>query len=903
MIADPSKKTLIIVESPTKARTISRFLPSTCKVIASMGHIVDLAPDPKSGRYGVDVDDDYKLEYVIDPKKKDLIHEMKTLLKDSEQLVLATDEDREGESISWHLMNVLKPSCPVYRMVFHEITRSAILNAFSSCRELDMNLVHAQEARRAVDRLQGYGISPILSRKLSGRYSAGRVQSPGLKLVVEREKERRVFRETGFYSVETEMEAGGTSFSARLKAIGEKNVAVSQSFDSETGELKKSDVILLGKERAESIADEIKGKEAVVFSVTNQEKIQKPAMPFTTSTLQQDAARKMRKSVKEVMSLAQQLYEKGFITYMRTDSPTLSQECINAARLQVGEIFGDEYLSSKPRNYKATSENAQEAHEAIRPAGDHFRKPEETGLSGDSLRLYTIIWRRTLATQMKEAEKSTTTAILTSGDYTFTASGTTIRFPGFLKLYEVSTDEEEKENEEGVLPLLVSGETAGIGKAEAKAHTTKPPARYTEASLVQKLESDGIGRPSTYAAIISTLIDRKYVVRQGGQLVPTFTGFFVDSFLEMTFPAYIDTDFTSKMEEGLDKIAGGKESKSEYLDSFWRGGEGFPGLDADLQKISSNVRKADVTTLQLSGLEYKFTTAESEVNYSIRISKFGPYLSSDYFDKEAGKERMASIDQSRYFPGSFSDSDARMILFPSDNAEMISDGIAVAEGRYGKYLKTQDGRNIMIPRSLRDKLTPEMASLLVSLPKSLGKGDDGEDVLMMAGPYGFYAKCMGRNVTISDPFNPPDASALSKSAADSGKEKAPLADFVLFQDKPLQILSGRYGAYIKWGDKNYAIPKDEQKDAAGMSAERAQEIVLASPEKLNIVRDFGEFEGKALHLLNGRYGVYIKWGDKNVAIPSAERDKAGEMTAERAQELAKSAPDKKSSARRRKSSK
>ena len=903
MIADPSKKTLIIVESPTKARTISRFLPSTCKVIASMGHIVDLAPDPKSGRYGVDVDDDYKLEYVIDPKKKDLIHEMKTLLKDSEQLVLATDEDREGESISWHLMNVLKPSCPVYRMVFHEITRSAILNAFSSCRELDMNLVHAQEARRAVDRLQGYGISPILSRKLSGRYSAGRVQSPGLKLVVEREKERRVFRETGFYSVETEMEAGGTSFSARLKAIGEKNVAVSQSFDSETGELKKSDVILLGKERAESIADEIKGKEAVVFSVTNQEKIQKPAMPFTTSTLQQDAARKMRKSVKEVMSLAQQLYEKGFITYMRTDSPTLSQECINAARLQVGEIFGDEYLSSKPRNYKATSENAQEAHEAIRPAGDHFRKPEETGLSGDSLRLYTIIWRRTLATQMKEAEKSTTTAILTSGDYTFTASGTTIRFPGFLKLYEVSTDEEEKENEEGVLPLLVSGESAGIRKAEAKAHTTKPPARYTEASLVQKLESDGIGRPSTYAAIISTLIDRKYVVRQGGQLVPTFTGFFVDSFLEMTFPAYIDTDFTSKMEEGLDKIAGGKESKSEYLDSFWRGGEGFPGLDADLQKISSNVRKADVTTLQLSGLEYKFTTAESEVNYSIRISKFGPYLSSDYFDKEAGKERMASIDQSRYSPGSFSDSDARMILFPSDNAEMISDGIAVAEGRYGKYLKTQDGRNIMIPRSLRDKLTPEMASLLVSLPKSLGKGDDGEDVLMMAGPYGFYAKCMGRNVTISDPFNPPDASALSKSAADSGKEKAPLADFVLFQDKPLQILSGRYGAYIKWGDKNYAIPKDEQKDAAGMSAERAQEIVLASPEKLNIVRDFGEFEGKALHLLNGRYGVYIKWGDKNVAIPSAERDKAGEMTAERAQELAKSAPDKKSSARRRKSSK
>ncbi|MBO8436579.1 MAG: type I DNA topoisomerase [Spirochaetes bacterium] len=899
MIADPSKKTLIIVESPTKARTISRFLPPTCKVIASMGHIVDLAPDPKSGRYGVDVDHDYKLEYVIDPKKKELIQEMKTLLSSSEQLVLATDEDREGESISWHLMNVLKPSCPVFRMVFHEITKSAILNAFSSCRELDMNLVHAQEARRAVDRLQGYGISPILSRKLSGKYSAGRVQSPGLKLVVEREKERRAFRETGYYSVETEMVAGGTGFQARLKSIGDRNVAVSQSFDSETGELKKNDVILLDSEKAEAIAAEVKGKEATVFSVANQEKIQKPAMPFTTSTLQQDAARKMHKSVKEIMSLAQQLYEKGFITYMRTDSPTLSVECINAARAQVGEIFGSEYLSSKPRNYKATSETAQEAHEAIRPAGDHFRKPEDTGLSGDALRLYTIIWRRTLATQMKEAEKSTTTATLTLGDYTFTASGTTIRFPGYLRLYDVSTDDDEKENEEGVLPLLVSGEHADISKAEAKSHTTKPPARYTEASLVQKLESDGIGRPSTYAAIISTLIDRKYVIRQSGQLVPTFTGFFVDSFLEMTFPAYIDTDFTSKMEEGLDKIAGGTESKSEYLDSFWRGGAGFPGLDADLQKISSTVRKADVTTLQLPGLSYTFKVGENSVTYSIRISKFGPYLASDYFDKEAGKTRMASLDQAKYFPGTFSDCDAKTVLFPQSSEEVFANGIVVAEGRYGKYLKTDDGRNIMIPRPLRDKLTPELAQLLAVLPKSLGKDTDGEDILMMAGPYGFYAKYMGKNITIADPFNPPDAETIRKSIEDS-KEKAAVADFGMYQDKPLQILNGRYGAYIKWGDKNFAIPKQEQKNASGIGVERAIEIVSSDPEKLKVIRDFGTFEDLPLTIQNGRYGAYIKWGDKNVAIPSAERSTVSEMTAERAQELAKNASDKKSGTKRRK---
>ena len=897
MIADPGKKTLIIVESPTKARTISRFLPSTCKVIASMGHIADLAPEPKTGRYGVDVDDDYRLEYVIDDRKKDLIKEMKTLLKDSEQLVLATDEDREGESISWHLLNVLKPKCPVYRMVFHEITKSAILNAFSSCRELDMNLVHAQEARRAVDRLQGYGISPILSRKLAGKYSAGRVQSPGLKLVVEREKERMAFKESAFCSVEATMVSSGVSFGARLKAIGDSPVAVSQSFDPETGALRKEAVVLT-KERADEIASAVKGREATVFSVTNQEKVQKPAIPFTTSTLQQDAARKMGKSVKEIMSLAQQLYEKGFITYMRTDSPTLSAECINAARRQVEELFGSDYLSSKPRNYKASSEIAQEAHEAIRPAGDHFRKPEETGLTGDGLRLYTIIWKRTLATQMKEAEKSTTTAILTLDEYTFSASGTTIRFPGFLKLYEVSTDDESKESEEGVLPLLAGGDRAEISESEAKEHMTKPPARFNEASLVQKLESEGIGRPSTYAAIISTLIDRRYVIRQGGQLVPTFTGFFVDSFLEMTFPAYIDVGFTSKMEEGLDKIAGGSESKRQYLDSFWKGSDGFPGLDADLQKISQTVRKADVTTLTLPGLSGSFDHDGTKVSYAVKISKFGPYLASDCFDKEAGKERMASIDQNRYFPGTFTDEDAKRILFPENDDVEIAEGISVSEGRFGKYLKTADGRNIMIPRPFRNKLTPELAQLLASLPKSIGADADGNDIQMMAGPYGFYAKCGDKNISISDPFSV-DAAEIAKEAAGGGKGNGPLQDFGEVEGSPMQILSGRYGAYIKWGSRNISIPKAEQEEAASISKERAIEIASSDSTKLNAIRDFGEFEGKPLMIVDGRYGAYIKWGDRNCPIPKEEREGAGSMSVERARELAAAAPERKSAPKRR----
>ena len=866
-----------------------------------MGHIADLAPEPTTGKYGVDVDHGYELEYVIDGKKKDLIKEMKSLLKDSEQLVLATDEDREGESISWHLLKVLKPSCPVYRMVFHEITRSAILNAFSSCRELDMNLVHAQEARRAVDRLQGYGISPILSRKLAGRYSAGRVQSPGLKLVVEKEKERRAFRESGYSSVETEMKAAGVSFGARLRSIGDLSVASSQSFDPETGELRKNAVVL-SHERAQEIADAVKGREAMVFSVTNQEKVQRPAVPFTTSTLQQDAARKMHKSVKEVMALAQQLYEKGFITYMRTDSPTLSSECISAARAQVEELYGNEYLSPKPRNYKATSDTAQEAHEAIRPAGDHFRKPAETGLSGDPLRLYTIIWKRTLATQMKEAEKSTTTAILTVDEYSFTATGTTIRFPGFLKLYEVSTDEDTQEGEEGVLPLLVSGESAAIEKAEAKDHTTKPPARFTEASLVQKLESEGIGRPSTYAAIISTLIDRKYVVRQGGQLVPTFTGFFVDSFLERTFPSYIDTAFTSRMEEGLDKIAEGKESKTEYLDSFWKGAEDFPGLDADIQKVSTTVRKADVSSLEIPGLEYRFDLDGQTVNYSIRISKFGPYIASDYFDKEAGKEKMASIDQSRYFPGTFTDRDAMMILFPDKGDVSIADGVVISDGRFGKYLKTADGRNLMIPRPFRNKITPELASLIASLPKTIGTDDDGNEIQMMAGPYGFYAKCMGRNVSIPDPFNP-DAAAVMEEAKGAKNDRAALADFGEVDGKALQILKGRYGAYIKWGDRNIAIPKPEQAEAASMSEERVKELISSDSPSQNVVRDFGPYEDKPLHLLNGKYGMYIKWGERNCPIPKDERENALEMSVERAREIAAAAPEKKTSRPRKYSAK
>ena len=458
MKADPNKKSLIIVESPTKAKTIKRYLGSKCTVMASRGHVEDLAIQPKTGVHGVDVDNSYELEYEISDEKKKLLSEMKKELKNSEQLILASDEDREGESIAWHLYQNLKPSVPCYRMVFHEITKQAITNAFSNCREIDMNLVSAQEARRAIDRLQGYEISPILARKIGfTKASAGRVQSPGLKLIVDREKERRAFISNDYTTVNIFFD----DFKAKLDSVKDAPVATKASFDGKTGKVKKGHSVLSEVEAIKSIND-IRGKEAIVKSITRQEKNVLPSYPFTTSTLQQDASRKLNKSVREVMSIAQSLYEQGFITYMRTDSPNLSSECIKASRAQIRSLFGPDYLSSRERNYKAKSESAQEAHEAIRPAGDTFRTPKETGLTGDELKLYTLIWKRTLATQMKEAVKAITNVKLEQGDYRMSASGTEVLFDGFLRVYSESTDyiksdEEEGENE-ALLPKLEEGE-------------------------------------------------------------------------------------------------------------------------------------------------------------------------------------------------------------------------------------------------------------------------------------------------------------------------------------------------------------------------------------------------------------------------------------------------------------
>ena len=725
MIADPNKKSLIIVESPTKAKTIGKYLPSSCIVKASTGHVVDLNPNPdpkKDGVYGVDVNHGFSLDYTIVEGKEKILNELKKDLKKVDQLILASDEDREGESIAWHLLSQLQPKVPVYRMVFHEITKKAITEAFSNCRDIDMNLVRAQEARRAVDRLQGYGISPILSRKLGANYSAGRVQSPALKLIVEKEKERMAFCVSSYSSVEAKLEKDEKEFSSTLVSISGKSVASSKSFDSESGEV-KGDVIVLSEDEAKEISEKIVGKDAEVVSVQESEKIEKPAWPFTTSTLQQDATRKLGKSAKEVMSIAQRLYENGFITYMRTDSPTLSQECINAAADYIRNTYGDSWLYV--RQYKAKTLGAQEAHEAIRPAGDRFRTPEETGLKGDELKLYTLIWKRTIASQMRDSVKAVTQVKFKLDDYMFSSSGSVIKYEGFRKVYMVSSDNAEEKSQ--TLPLLKEGDKAAVKEAEGKGHNTLPPQRYSEASLVQKLENEEIGRPSTYATIISTLLDRGYVVRQKNALVPTFTGFFVNAFLEKAFPLYIGYDFTKGMEAGLDSIARGEENKENYLSSFWFGdGKNEHGLSNDLLDVKRDVKAGEAKNLALPGLSFSFDHNGEKIKYEIKTGKFGPYILTSLKDEE-GKDIMKSIP-SDMFPGSFTDSDAEKLLFPDEvHGEELFGKYEVKQGRWGDYIqRLSDNSRVSWPKKLGApaKASEEMIELLFSLPKELGKDEE-----------------------------------------------------------------------------------------------------------------------------------------------------------------------------------
>ncbi|MFO7630105.1 MAG: type I DNA topoisomerase, partial [Prochlorococcaceae cyanobacterium] len=600
--------TLVIVESPTKARTIRGFLPSGFKVEASMGHVRDLPNNAseipaahkgeKWANLGVNTASNFEPLYVVPKDKKKVVKELKDALKGADQLLLATDEDREGESISWHLLQLLQPKVPVKRMVFHEITKEAIGRALAQPRELDMELVHAQETRRILDRLVGYTLSPLLWKKVAWGLSAGRVQSVAVRLLVQRERARRAFRSGSYWDLKARLEQAGGGFEAKLSQLGGVRIAGGSDFDESTGALKAgskagSKVRLLSEADARALQQAVEQAPWRVAEVEAKPTVRKPVAPFTTSTLQQEANRKLRLSARETMRAAQGLYERGFITYMRTDSVHLSDQAISAARSCVAAKYGKEYLSPSVRQFTTKARNAQEAHEAIRPAGESFRDPAATGLDGRDLALYELIWKRTVASQMAEARLTMLSVDLavdagSLGMASFRASGKRIDFPGFFRAYVEGSDDPDAalEGQEVLLPALAVGDKPACKGVEAIGHQTQPPARYSEAALVKMLEKEGIGRPSTYASIIGTIVDRGYASLANNSLTPSFTAFAVTALLEEHFPDLVDTSFTARMENTLDEISHGKVQWLPYLESFYKGEK---GLETQVQQREGDI--------------------------------------------------------------------------------------------------------------------------------------------------------------------------------------------------------------------------------------------------------------------------------------------------------------------------
>jgi DNA topoisomerase-1 len=742
-------KTLVIVESPTKARTIRKFLPPSFDVEASMGHVRDLPesaadiPEKYKGqewaRLGVDVEHDFAPLYVQPKDKSKVIGDLKKKLKNAEALYLATDEDREGESIAWHLVETLGPKVPVRRMVFHEITKSAIQAALGHTRDLNEKLVAAQETRRVLDRLYGYTLSPLLWKKIATGLSAGRVQSAALKLIVDRERERAKFQKANYWDLLAKL-SKGEKFEARLQSVAGVRIATGKDFDENTGQLSedKKGLRVLSEQDASTLRERLLDVKWIVQSVTEKATTSRPAPPFITSTLQQEANRKLGMSARETMRTAQRLYEEGFITYMRTDSPALSQEGIGGARDAALKLYGQEYLSEQPRQYSSRSKNAQEAHEAIRPAGAQFRHPNETGLSGRELNLYTLIWRRTVATQMAEARKLSIGVLIAADDTIFSANGTRILFPGFLRVYVEGSDDPEAalEDREVLLPPLVAGDEVKLEELLCDEHETKPPARYTEASLVQALERAGIGRPSTYASIIGTIQERGYVRKQGNALVPKFTGFAVTQLLEKYFEQLVNLGFTAQMEESLDEIAAGELQSLPYLRKFYSGNE---GLQNQVRERDASIDLAQVREIHLPQLG----------ELPIRVGRYGAYVETE----KNGETARATIPDD-IAPADLKLEDIEKLLTaraegptPIGAHPESGENIYVMTGRFGPYVQLGEvtdenpkPRRASVPRGQDlSTVTVEQAVQLLSLPRELGvHPETGQVVSANKGRFGPY---------------------------------------------------------------------------------------------------------------------------------------------------------------------
>ncbi|MGI3225496.1 type I DNA topoisomerase [Streptomyces sp. GTA36] len=846
---------LVIVESPAKAKTIKGYLGPGYVVEASVGHIRDLpngaaeVPEKYTGevrRLGVDVDNDFEPIYVVNADKRAQVKKLKDLLKDSDELFLATDEDREGEAIAWHLQEVLKPKVPVKRMVFHEITKAAIQAAVANPRELNQKLVDAQETRRILDRLYGYEVSPVLWKKVMPRLSAGRVQSVATRLVVERERERIAFRSAEYWDLTGTFGTGRAgdasdpaSLVARLTTVDGKRVAQGRDFDS-LGQIKGANTLHLDEANARALAAALENTNFSVRSVESKPYRRSPYAPFRTTTLQQEASRKLGFGAKATMQVAQKLYENGFITYMRTDSTTLSDTAISAARAQVTQLYGASYLPDKPRTYAGKVKNAQEAHEAIRPSGDRFRTPAETGLTGDQFKLYELIWKRTVASQMKDAVGNSVTVKIAGTasdgrDAEFSASGKTITFHGFLKAYVEGADDPnaELDDRERRLPQVNEGDPLSAEEISVDGHATKPPARYTEASLVKELEEREIGRPSTYASIIGTILDRGYVFKKGTALVPSFLSFAVVNLLEKHFGRLVDYDFTAKMEDDLDRIARGEAQAIPWLRRFYFGEGDATGAaeagngDGDhlggLKELVTDLGAIDAREVS------SFRVDGSDI--MLRVGRYGPYVERG--EKDSENHQRADVPEDLAPDELTVELAEELLAKPSGDFELGADPqsghqIIARDGRYGPYVTEvlpegtpKTGKNAVKPRTASlfksmslDTVTLADALKLMSLPRVVGKDAEGVEITAQNGRYGPYLKkgTDSRSLQAEDQLftiTLDEALAIYAQPKQRGRAaaKPPLKELGAdpVSGQPVVVKDGRFGPYVTDGETNATL--------------------------------------------------------------------------------------------------
>ncbi len=835
---------LVIVESPAKARTIAGYLGRDFVVESSVGHIRDLpkrASDvkkddrPRFGTLGVDVEHGFEPLYVLDADKKHVVSDLRKKLAASDELLLATDEDREGEAIAWHLREVLKPKVPVRRMVFHEITKDAIQRALTETRDIDERLVDAQETRRILDRLYGFEVSPVLWKKVMPRLSAGRVQSVATRLVVDRERERMEFVVARYWDVVGTFEPGGLPgqlLEARLVGVDGSRVAQGRDFSSD-GTPESRGVVVLDEARARELATGLEGRTFTVETVDEKPYTRRPAAPFRTSTLQQEASRKLRFSSQTTMRLAQRLYENGHITYMRTDSVTLSDTALTAARAHAARVYGPETVPEAPRRYERAVANAQEAHEAIRPAGDVFRAPDglRGELSRDEHALYDLIFKRTVASQMKDASGQTVSIELGAATAdgtktTFRASGTVISFKGFLLAYESGRDEPAEDDEERLLPAVTVGQELSASALEPVGHETSPPARYTEASLVKALEDRGIGRPSTYASIMGTILDRGYVFKKGTALVPTFLAFAVIQLLERHFDQLVDYDFTARLEDDLDRIAAGDEERVKWLGRFYFG-DGDPGLHSLVTDQLEGIDAREVNSIRIPGSDVV-----------VRVGRYGPYL-------ERGEQR-ASVPEDTAPDELTAERVEELLSRPAGGERSLGTHpetgreIVARDGRYGPYVtevlpEGEDGKprtaSLFSSMSL-ETLTLDDAMRLLTLPRTL-KSADGEEILVSNGRYGPFVKKGSETRSLDAEeqlltLTVEEAEAIlatPKQRRGRGTPKPPLKELGADPGtgKPLVVKDGRFGPYVTDGETNASLRRGDEVE--GLTLERALELL------------------------------------------------------------------------------